>query len=210
MFISEIHAPVYLRYLLISLCLSLVHVYNCFSDISVFFVAVHCFCCVPPLPPPCPPPPPPPLFLVYCTVRTHTVHTHTVHTHKLSKLVFFSFPAGSCSPLDNRWKMYGGACYFVQEGAGDSAMTWREARSWCNSMHTELVSITSLQEQLFVRSLVKTVLCEAFQHEWHCCMQQTSCAMCKLHICPVWVACSVVLQQCSHNVNCFRTMECAD
>ena len=153
----------------------------------------------PPLPsPPCSPPPPP--FLVYCTV----------HTHKVSKLVFFSFSAGSCSPLDNRWKMYGGACYFVQEGAGDSAMTWREARSWCNSMRTELVSITSLQEQLFVRSLVKTILCEAFQHEWHCCMQQTSLSMCKLHICRVWVACSVVLQQCSCNVNCFRTMECAN
>ena len=53
--------------------------------------------------------------------------------------------------------MYGGACYHVQAGQGDSAMTWREARAWCHDRQTELVSITSLHEQLFVHSLVRDV-----------------------------------------------------
>lgn len=63
-------------------------------------------------------------------------------------------PAGSCGPLTDAWKEYQGACYFVQEGSGDNAMTWREARSLCQGMQTELLSITSRQEQLFVQSLI--------------------------------------------------------
>lgn len=66
----------------------------------------------------------------------------------------FFCAAGSCSPLEDSWKMYAGSCYYVEPGASDNALTWRAARDWCRDLQAELVSITSLPEQLFVQSLV--------------------------------------------------------
>ncbi|KAK7097065.1 lymphocyte antigen 75-like [Littorina saxatilis] len=63
--------------------------------------------------------------------------------------------SGSCSPLDDRWKLYGKSCYTVVEGDGDTAKTWREARDWCFNMQASLVSITTRMEQLFVQSLIQ-------------------------------------------------------
>ncbi|XP_076467662.1 uncharacterized protein LOC143298664 [Babylonia areolata] len=64
---------------------------------------------------------------------------------------------GSCYPLDNRWKSYNGACYLVQTGEGEGALTWREANAWCQQAHTALLSITSPREQLFIHSLIQNV-----------------------------------------------------
>ena len=69
--------------------------------------------------------------------------------------MYWSIAAGSCGDGWDRWLFYNNFCYFVGDGSGDGALTWRQARHFCQENGGELASITSMREEYFVWNLVR-------------------------------------------------------
>ncbi|KAK3100720.1 hypothetical protein FSP39_024244 [Pinctada imbricata] len=78
---------------------------------------------------------------------------------KISKDIY---TAGIACGKDLNWMTYKGHCYYVVDGVGSQSKSWREARRWCQSHSAELISITSVFEQLFIQNQIKNTTAFSF------------------------------------------------